>query len=72
VSKAKSGSKSGRKGKESRSAWKRFLSFIARPVVRRLILIVVVVVLLYALWGNILALFGYGLVIIAIALGLLV
>ena len=72
MSKAKSGSKSGRKGKESRPAWKRFFSFIASPVVRRLILIVVVVVLLYTLWGSILALFGYGLVIIAIALGSLV
>jgi S-DNA-T family DNA segregation ATPase FtsK/SpoIIIE len=72
VSKARSGSKSGRKGKESRPAWRRFFSFIASPVVRRLILIVVILVLLYALWGNILTLFGYGLIIIAIALGLLV
>jgi S-DNA-T family DNA segregation ATPase FtsK/SpoIIIE len=72
VSKTKSGSRSGRKGKESRPAWKRFFSFIASPVVRRLILIVIILVLLYALWGNILTLFGYGLIIIAIALGLLV
>jgi S-DNA-T family DNA segregation ATPase FtsK/SpoIIIE len=72
VSKARSGSKSGRKAKESQSAWKRFFSFIASPVVRRLILIVVVVVLLYVLWGDILKLFGYGLIIIAIALGSLV
>jgi len=41
-------------------------------VVRRLILIVVIVVLLYVLWEGILTLFGYGLVIIAIALGSLV
>jgi S-DNA-T family DNA segregation ATPase FtsK/SpoIIIE len=41
-------------------------------VVRRLILIVVIVVLLYVLWENILALFGYGLIIIAIAVGALV
>jgi S-DNA-T family DNA segregation ATPase FtsK/SpoIIIE len=41
-------------------------------VVRRLILIVVIVVLLYALWGRIFTLFGYGLIIIAIALGSLV
>jgi S-DNA-T family DNA segregation ATPase FtsK/SpoIIIE len=72
VSKTKSGSKSGRKAKESRPAWKRFISFIASPVVRRLILIVVIVVLLYVLWGRILTLFGYGLIIIAIAVGSLV
>jgi len=41
-------------------------------VVRRLILIVVIVVLLYVLWGRIFTLFGYGLIIVAIALGLLV
>jgi S-DNA-T family DNA segregation ATPase FtsK/SpoIIIE len=41
-------------------------------VVRRLILIVVIVVLLYVLWDDILKLFGYGLIIIAIALGSLV
>jgi S-DNA-T family DNA segregation ATPase FtsK/SpoIIIE len=72
VSKGRSGSKSGRKAKKSRSAWKRFFSFIASPVVRRLIIIVVVVTLLYALWDRVLSLFGYGLIIIAIALGLLV
>jgi S-DNA-T family DNA segregation ATPase FtsK/SpoIIIE len=72
VSKARSGSKSGRKAKESRPAWKRFFNFIASPVVRRLILIIVIVVLLYVLWGRIFTLFGYGLIIIAIALGLLV
>jgi DNA segregation ATPase FtsK/SpoIIIE, S-DNA-T family len=72
VAKTRSGSKSGRKAKESQPAWKRFFSFIASPVVRRLILIVVVVVLLYVLWGRILTLFGYGLIIIAIAVGALV
>jgi len=72
VSKARSGSKSGRKAKESQPAWKRFFSFIASPVVRRLILIVVIVVLLYVLWEGMLTLFGYGLIIMAIALGLLV
>jgi S-DNA-T family DNA segregation ATPase FtsK/SpoIIIE len=72
MSKARSGSKSGRKVKESRPAWKRFFGFIASPVVRRLILIVVIVVLLYVLWGRILTLFGYGLIIIAIAVGSLV
>jgi len=39
---------------------------------RRLIVIVVIVVLLYVLWEDILTLFGYGLIIIAIALGSLV
>jgi S-DNA-T family DNA segregation ATPase FtsK/SpoIIIE len=72
VSKARSGSKSRRKAKESRPAWKRFFNFIASPVVRRLILIIVIVVLLYVLWEDILTLFGYGLIIIAIALGTLV
>ena len=72
MSKARSGSKPRRKAKESRPAWKRFFSFIASPVVRRLILIVVIVVLLYVLWEGMLALFGYGIIIIAIALGSLV
>jgi S-DNA-T family DNA segregation ATPase FtsK/SpoIIIE len=72
VSKTRSVSKSGRKAKESQSARKRFFGFIASPVVRRLILIVVVVVLLYVLWGRMLSLFGYGLIIIAIAVGTLV
>ncbi|MGB5925462.1 MAG: hypothetical protein WBH01_05135, partial [Dehalococcoidia bacterium] len=72
MSKVRSRSKSGRKANESRPAWKRFLGFMASPVVRRLILIVVITVLLYALWGRLLTLFGYGLIIIAIALGLLV
>jgi S-DNA-T family DNA segregation ATPase FtsK/SpoIIIE len=69
VSKARSGSKSGRKSKESRPLWKRFF---ASPVIRRLILIVVIAVLLYVLWDRMLALFGYGLIIMAIALGLLI
>jgi S-DNA-T family DNA segregation ATPase FtsK/SpoIIIE len=72
VAKAKSGSKSGRKAKESQPAGKRFFSFIASSMVRRLILIVVIVVLLYVLWEGMLTLFGYGLIIIAIALGSLV
>jgi len=72
VAKARSGSKPGRKAKQSRPAWKRFFSFIASPVVRRLILIVVILVLLYVLWEGMLTLFGYGLIIIAIALGSLV
>jgi len=72
VSKARSRFKSGRKAKKSQPAWKRFFNFIASPVVRKLILIVVVVVLLYVLWERIRTLFGYGLVIIAIALCALV
>jgi len=72
VSKARSRSKPGRKAKESRPAWKRFFGFIASPVGRRLILIIVIVVLLYVLWQGMLTLFGYGLIIIAIALGSLV
>jgi S-DNA-T family DNA segregation ATPase FtsK/SpoIIIE len=69
VSKARSGSKSGRKSKESLPLGKRFF---ASPVTRRLILIVVIAVLLYVLWDRMLALFGYGLIIMAIALGLLI
>jgi S-DNA-T family DNA segregation ATPase FtsK/SpoIIIE len=72
VAKTKSGSKSGRKAKESQPAWKRFLGFIASPVVRRLISIVVIVALLYVFWPDIFRLFGYGLTIIGIALGALV
>ena len=72
MAKARSGSKPRRKAKESQPAGKRFFSFIASPVVRRLILIVVIVILLYVLWGHILTLFGYGLIIIAIAVGALV
>jgi len=72
LAKAQSRSKPRRKAKESRPAWKRFLGFIASPVVRRLVLIVLIVVLLYVLWKDILTLFGYGLIIIAIALGSLV
>ena len=72
VPKARSRSRPRGKVVESRPAGKRFFSFIASPVVRRLILIVIIVALLYVLWEGILALFGYGLVIIAIALGSLV
>jgi len=72
VSKARRRSNPGRKAKENRPAWKRFFGFIASPVGRRLVLIVVIVVLLYVLWEGLLALFGYGLIIVAIALGSLV
>ena len=70
--KAKSRSNSGRKAKESRPLWKRFFGFIASPVGRRLILIVVIVILLYVLWDDMVRLFDYGLIIIAIALGMLI
>ena len=69
MSKARSGSKAGRKAKENRPLWKRFF---ASPITRRLILVVVIAVLLYVVWDRMLALFGYGLLIIAIALGLLI
>ena len=76
MSKARSKSKPRRKAKESRPAWKRFFSFIASPVVRRLILVVVVAILLYVwgeqIWAGLLASFGWGLVILTIALVLLV
>ncbi len=72
MSKARSRSRPKRKADESRSARKGFLGFIASPVVRRLLLIVVIVVLLYVLWAGMLRLFGYGLIIMAIALGWLI
>jgi S-DNA-T family DNA segregation ATPase FtsK/SpoIIIE len=72
VAKARSRSNPRRKAKESRPAWKRFFGFVASPVIRRLILIVVIVVLLYVLWDGMLTLFGYGLIIMGIALGSLI
>ena len=72
MTKARSNSRPRQKAKESRPEWKPFFSFIASPVVRRLILIVVIAVLLYVLWEGMLILFGYGLIIIAIALGSLI
>ncbi len=69
-------SRSKRKKKESRPWWKRFFAFIASPVIRRLILIVVIVSLLYlwgeVIWEGMLTLFGCGLAIIAIALGVVI
>jgi S-DNA-T family DNA segregation ATPase FtsK/SpoIIIE len=81
--KARSWSKPRQKAKESRPAWKRFFSFIASPVVRRLILIVVAVVLLYLFiprlvalgaraWESSLELFGAGLGILFVAVGVLI
>lgn len=72
MAKAKSKSRPGRKAKARRSAGRRFLSFIASPVVRRLLLVVVIVVLLYVFWARVFVLFGWGLVMVVIALGLLV
>jgi S-DNA-T family DNA segregation ATPase FtsK/SpoIIIE len=72
VSKARDRSKSGRKAKEGESAPRRFFRFVASPPVRRLILLVAVVALLYFAWDRMFSLLGYGLVLIAIVLGLLV
>ncbi|MGQ9545692.1 MAG: DNA translocase FtsK [Dehalococcoidia bacterium] len=72
MSKRGSRSKSGHKAKGGQPAGKRFFRFVASPVVRRLILVVVIVALLYVFWDRILSLFGYGLIIVAIALGSLV
>jgi S-DNA-T family DNA segregation ATPase FtsK/SpoIIIE len=72
VARARNGSKSGRKAKESESAPRRFFRFVATPPARRLILLVAVVVLLYFAWDRMFSLLGYGLVLIAIVLGLLV
>ena len=59
--------------------WKRIFSFIASPVIRRLILIGIIIGLLYWFtprlvdWGtNILTLFGFGLAIIVIVLGVVI
>ena len=64
---------------KSRPARKGFFSFIASPVARRLTLVVVIVGLLYwfrpslIAWGaSIFTLFGFGLIIIAIALGVII
>jgi DNA segregation ATPase FtsK/SpoIIIE, S-DNA-T family len=72
VPKASNRPRSKRKTDESRSAWQGFVSFVASPIVRRLLLIIVVVVLLYLLWKGMFRLFGYGLIIVAIALGWLI
>ena len=64
---------------KSQPARKGFVSFATSSVVRRLILVVVIIALLYlfapslATWGtSILTLFGLGLVITAIALGVII
>jgi DNA segregation ATPase FtsK/SpoIIIE, S-DNA-T family len=72
VSKERSRSKPRQKAKASRPARKQFSRSVAPPVVWWLILIVVTVVLLYLLRAGIFALFGWGLVIVAIALASLI
>ncbi|MFU8795745.1 MAG: DNA translocase FtsK [Dehalococcoidia bacterium] len=72
MAKAKSKSGPRRKAKQSQSAGMRFLAFIASPPVRRILLVVAFVVLIYLLRDRVLALFGWGLVIVGIALGVLV
>jgi len=72
VSKAKSKSKPRPKALESRSKRKAGSGFGDSPVVGRIILVVVAVVLLYVLWEGIFAVFGWGLVIVGVALGLLI
>ncbi len=72
MAKAKTRSKPRPKAKERNTPSKRFFRFIAKPVVRSLILIIVMVILLYVFWTAIFSLFGWGLVIIAIGLALLV
>jgi len=76
-------SKPKQKVDQSPSGGNRFLSFIASPVVRRLVLLIVAVVLLYlfvprllawgvAAWEGMLWLFGVGLGILVVALAVLV
>ncbi len=64
------------KAMEYRPLWKRFFAFLGSPVVRRLALLIVVIALLYwwgaVAWERLVRLFGFGLIIIAIALGVAV
>jgi S-DNA-T family DNA segregation ATPase FtsK/SpoIIIE len=74
-------------GRESRprgeSGWKRFFHFISLPPVRRLILAIIIVGLAFwywttittwaaGIWGSTIALFGWGLAFLILALGTLV
>ena len=75
-SKSKAKPRAKRRSSKNTTFWRRFLGFLAIPLVRRLVLIAVVVGLLY-LWGAViweatLSLFGYGLIIIAIAVGVII
>jgi len=72
VSKARSKPQPRQRTKERRSAGKRFFNFVASPAIRRLIFSIVIIVLLYVLWEGIFILFGWGLIIIAIASGFLI
>ncbi len=71
MAKAKSKSRPRQKAVQRQSAGRRFLAFVASPPVRRILLVVAFVVLLYFLWGGVFALFGWGVVMVIIALGLL-
>ena len=79
ISKPRAKSRARQKSVKSQPWWKRFFGFIASPIIRRLILILIIIGLLYWFtprligWGvNILTLFGLGLAIIVIALGVLI
>ncbi len=79
----KTGSRPRQKRPKGHPPWKRFFSFIASPVIRRLILIAVIAGALYhfssqlfswttAAWENIFISLGFGLVLVAIALGVII
>ena len=79
----KARSKLKRKRIRSQSWWKRLFSFIVSPVIRRLILIVVIIGLLYwstprlialgaEVWKSWLELFGAGLGILAVVVGVII
>jgi len=82
--KANTKRKPGRQPKpEGKSRWSRFFHFIMLPPVRRLILVVVIVAVLFWQWSTLtswaaavrdrtLELFGWGLVFVLIAFGILV
>ncbi len=72
----------GESGARGESGWKRFFRFIWLPPVRRLILAVIIVALAFwhwstitawaaSVWGDTLALFGWGLAFLVIAFGVL-
>ncbi len=76
MSKANHQSVSKSKKVQGKPLLKRFFSFLALPLVRRLILIAVIVGLLYlwgaVIWESMFALFGFGLIMIVIAMGMLI
>ena len=75
-SRSKAKPRAKQRSSKSTTLWRRFLSFLAIPLVRRLVLIAVVIGLLYlwgaVIWEAMLSLFGYGLIIIAIAVGVII